>query len=64
MGDLSVLAIQKEKVKVYRLRVRDRIIATEIVEKWRTPYEFDDLAFENAVYGKISVRIKDVKRLS
>ena len=50
-----------EREKVFRFRVNDHIMVTEIVEKWKTPYEFDDLAFKNAVYGEISVKIKDLQ---
>ena len=64
MGDLSVVAVKGllEEEKVYRIKVKDQMIS--VVEKWRTPYEFDDLAFNNAVYGEVSIKIKDVKRLS
>ena len=64
MGDLSVVAVKGlfEEEKVYRIKVKDQMMS--VVEKWRTPYEFDDLAFNNAVYGEVSIKIKDVKRLS
>ena len=45
----------------YRIAVRDSEIATEIMSLWNEPYEFDDLAFKNAVYGEIKIKIKEVK---
>ena len=45
MGKLSVDAVKElfEEEKVYRVKVKDEMIITDIVEKWRTPYEFDGL---------------------
>ena len=39
--------------------VREEDLATEIVGLWNKPYEFDDFAFKNAVYGEIKIKIKD-----
>ena len=58
--------IGKEPVKVqekYRVVVREEDLATEIVGLWNKPYEFDDLAFKNAVDGEIKIKIKEVKRV-
>ena len=48
---------------VYRLNVKDDEKVTEIIERWKKPYEFDDLAFKNAKHGKVGIKIKDVKRI-
>ena len=37
-------------------------IATKIVGSWNEPYEFDDLAFKNAVYGIIKIKVKEVQK--
>ena len=48
----------------YKIVVRDDKLATEIISLWNEPYEFDDLAFKNAVYGEIKIKIKEVKRVT
>ena len=56
--------IGRTPVKVqekYTVVVREEDLATEIVGLWNKPYEFDDLAFKNAVYREI--KIKEVKRV-
>ena len=55
----EVLDVQK----VYRIKVRNEEVITDIVERWKKPYEFDDLAFTNAVHGEVAIKIKDVKRV-
>ena len=63
------LIIREENDKIsevqekYRVVVRENKVATEIVGLWNEPYEFDDLAFKNAVYGEIKINIKEVKRV-
>jgi hypothetical protein len=47
----------------YKLIVRDNKVATDILGLWNEPYEFDDLAFKNAVYGVVKIKIKEVKRV-
>jgi hypothetical protein len=47
----------------YRVIVRDKEVAKTIIEGWREPHKFDDLAFRKAVYGKIRVRIREVQKL-
>ena len=47
----------------YRIAVRDNEIATEIMRLWNEPYEFDDLASKNPVYGEVKIKIKEVKRV-
>ena len=46
----------------YTIAVRENEIAIETVGLWNEPYEFDDLAFKNAVYDKVKIKIKEVKR--
>ena len=61
------LVIREENEKLvevqdkYRVAVREDKLATEIVGLWNEPYEFDDLAVKNAVYGAIKVKITEVK---
>ena len=65
------LIIREEKDKLleipvqgkYRIVVRDDKLATDIVALWNEPYEFDELAFKNAIYDKIKIKIKEVKRV-
>ena len=62
----SINEANKGLIKVqesYRIDVKDHEIPTDIIENWKVPYEFDDLAFKNAVYGVIKVKIKDVQRV-
>jgi hypothetical protein len=47
----------------YRIIVIEDKVATDILGLWNEPYEFDDLAFKNAVYGEIKIKIKEVKRV-
>ena len=46
----------------YRVTIKDIDAAVEILERWNTPYEFDDLAFDNAVYDEVKIKIKNVRR--
>jgi hypothetical protein len=52
----------KEVQNEYRVTIKDDDLAVEILERWNTPYEFDDLAFDNAVYDEIKIKIKNVRR--
>ena len=47
----------------FKIIVKEEKLARDIIESWKTRYEFDELAFANAVYGKISIKIGEVKRL-
>ena len=58
-GELLEIPVQGK----YRIVVRDDKLATDIVALWNEPYEFDDLAFKNAIYIKIKIKIKEVKRV-
>ena len=44
----------------YRIAVMETELATKVIEGWNEPYECDDLAFKNAVYGEIKIKINDV----
>ena len=56
--------METEKVQEkYTIIVRDAKTAVETVGIWNEPYEFDDLAFKNAVYDELKVQIKEVKRI-
>ena len=48
---------------MYRIKVRNEEVIKDTVERWKKPYEFDDLAFMNAVHGEVAMNIKDVKRV-
>ena len=47
----------------YRLVVRDLDQAKRVVESWKNKSQFDDLAFKNAEYGKVRVRILEVNKV-
>ena len=47
----------------YRISVLENELATKVIEGWNEPYEFDDLAFKNAVYGEVKINIIDVQRV-
>ena len=67
MGYFSIREATKEVLdvqNVYRIKVKAKKVITDIIERWKKPYEFDDLAFTNAVYGEVAIKIKDVKRVS
>ena len=69
MDHLTIRKLTKQwKMKSYMkskiiVPVSENKHATEIIGLWMKPYEFDDLAFKNAVYGDIKVNIKEVKRV-
>ena len=47
----------------YRLVVRDLDQAKRVVESWKNKSQFDDLAFKNAEYGRVRVRILEVNKV-
>ena len=47
----------------YRILVRNVEMANKVIENWKQPHMFDDLAFGNAVYGVVRVRIREVNKL-
>ena len=47
----------------YRVVVRDLDQAKSVVESWKEKSKFDDLAFKNAEYGKVRVRILEVNKV-
>jgi hypothetical protein len=47
----------------YRILVKDIEVAHKVIENWKQPHMFDDLAFGNSVYGIVRVRIREVQRL-
>ena len=48
---------------IYRVCVRDIEVAHKVFENWKQPHMFDDLAFGNAVYGIVRVRIQEIQKL-
>jgi hypothetical protein len=50
-------------VLVYRVFVKNCEISRKVIESWKDRYEFEDLAFRSAVYGKINVTILEVLEL-
>ena len=48
---------------VYKVNVKDNEVAKALIESWNDMYKFDDLAFRNAVYDKVQVRIHKVKKI-
>ena len=55
-------ALSKEQ-DTYRIVLRDNDIANEVMRLWNEPFEYDDLAFMNVVYGEIKIKIKEVKKI-
>ena len=54
----------EKRVKlIYRVLVNDNEVSKSIVESWKDPYQFDDLAFRSAVYDKIHIRIQGVQKI-
>ena len=51
-----------EVQSIYKVSVPINDIATETIENWNLRYEFDDLAFANAVYDEVKIKIKKVNR--
>ena len=47
----------------YKVIVRDVEMAQKVIENWKQPHMFDDLAFGNAVYGIVIVKIREVQKL-
>ena len=48
---------------MYRVVIRNIEASQKVVESWKNRYEFDDLAFGNAVHGVVNVRILEVVKL-
>ena len=48
---------------MYREVIRNCEASQKVVESWKNRYEFDDLAFGNAVHGVVNVRILEVVKL-
>ena len=55
-------ALSKEQY-TYIIVLRDNDIANEVMRLWNEPFEYDDLAFMNVVYGEIKIKIKEVKKI-
>ena len=47
---------EKRVKSIYRVLVNDNEVSKSIVESWKDPYKFDDLAFRSAVYDKIQIQ--------
>ena len=54
---------EKRVKSIYRVLVNDNEVSKSIVESWKDPYKFDDLAFRSAVYDKIQIRIQEVQKI-
>ena len=52
-----------EVQSIYKVSVPINDIAIETIENWNLRYEFDDLAFANAVYDEVKIKIKKVNRI-
>ena len=48
---------------IYHISVMDNPQVLDVIENWRKPHLFDDLAFRNAVYGKKQVKIMEIKTI-
>ena len=54
---------EKRLKLIYRVLVNDDEVAKTLIESWKDPYKFDDLAFRRAVYDKIQIRIQEVQKI-
>ena len=54
---------EHDDILMYRVVIRNCEVSQNILESWKNRYKFDDLAFGNAVYGKVNVRILEVVKL-
>ena len=48
---------------IYKIIVRNDEIARGVIEDWRIPTNFDELAFRHSKSGILEVRLKDIKRI-
>ena len=49
---------------IYRIYVKNEVDVLSIINEWKKPNQFDDLAFRNATDGKKQVKLRDVRKLS
>ena len=54
---------EEKHILMYRVFIRNCEVSQNVVESWKNRYKFDDLAFGNAVHGKVNVRILEVVKL-
>ena len=54
---------EKRTLLSYRVFVNNNVVSKTLIESWKLQRNFDDLAFRNAVYDKIQVRIHEVKKI-
>ena len=48
---------------IYRVQVKNTEVARSLIESWKDAHKFDDLAFGNAVYDEVQVKIREVKKI-
>ena len=53
-----------QNLQIFKIAVKNIEVARDIIESWNLNHMFDDLAFKNAVYGKIKINIKEVNRIN
>ena len=56
----------KDKLKnlqIFRVVVEKDEVARNIIEGWNDRFNFDNLAFQNAVYDQIKINVTGVQRL-
>ena len=70
--EIHVQRIKKEPIEddnkpvahlVYRVKVKNTEVARTLIESWKHSHKFDDLAFGNAVYDKVQVKIREVQKI-
>ena len=54
---------EMKNLQIFRVSVKKDDVATNIIEGWNDRYNFDNLAFRNAIYDKIKINVTEVKRL-
>ena len=48
---------------LYKVIVKNVEVAKSVIEGWKNPYKFDDLAFRHAVYDKVQARVQEVQKI-
>ena len=48
---------------IYKITVRNDEVACGVIEGWKIPANFDELAFRHSKSGILEVRVKDIKRI-
>ena len=48
----------------YRIIVKNNEVTLNLVDSWKVPGKFDDLAFRNSSGGKRQVKVRDIRKIT